>query len=69
MRQKFIMDPHFVKVRLATERNKKALECVIKAIEQYDAACAKASETLSSNLQKCKLKLQESEPPESIEKK
>jgi hypothetical protein len=62
MKPKFPMVKEFMDVKTTTEKNKKALECVISAIEKYNAACAKAFTNLSSDLQKCKLKLEEGKP-------
>jgi hypothetical protein len=59
---KFPMVPEFVEVKKATDKNNAALECMIKAFEKYNADCAKASANLSSDLQKCRKKLEEGKP-------
>jgi hypothetical protein len=59
---KFPMVAEFVEIKKATDKNKAALECAIKAFEKYAADCAKASANLTSDLQKCKKKLEEGKP-------
>ena len=59
---KFPMVAEFVQVKKATDKNKAALECMLKAFERYAAECAKATANLSSDLQKCKKKLEEGKP-------
>jgi hypothetical protein len=66
---KFPMFAEIVLIKKATDKNKAALECAIKAIEKYAADCAKASANLSSDLLKCKRKLEEGRPVIPIVKK